>query len=100
VSPFRLVFGTDRKAQVQASPESHVRKGLPPFLVLYAQGEVPGLTEMAGDFVQALRRFGNSVETSRIDGRTHRDIMVHINDPGDATGRALLAFIHRVAGRP
>src|SRR5205823_4277596 len=36
LNPFRLVFGDDHAAAMRAAPLTHVRRGLPPFLLLYA----------------------------------------------------------------
>src|SRR5262249_1171787 len=61
VNPFGLVFGSDEGVRKQASPIEHVRRGLPPFLLLTAEDEVPSLPNMAEDFEAALRRTGNEV---------------------------------------
>jgi acetyl esterase/lipase len=96
-NPFHLVFGTSKDVQVQASPLSHVHKGLPPFLLLLAEREAPRLYVMAEDFEAALRKAGNAVEVKEIDGCTHHNIvkLLHRND-NEAT-RSVLAFIRRTA---
>jgi acetyl esterase/lipase len=100
VSPFRLVFGSSPDVQKQASPLSHVRRGLPPFLLLYAGGEVPGLTQMAEDFAKALRGAGNSVEVRTAPAKTHQSILLDLDSPGDPIGPALVAFVRLHAGPP
>jgi acetyl esterase/lipase len=99
LNPFRLVFGEGRDVQVSASPLSHVRKGLPPFLLLYAEAEVPGLIDMAHDFQKALRKVGVRVDLKSIPDCTHRTILFRVNRPRDPAGRALMAFIGRHAGK-
>jgi acetyl esterase/lipase len=99
VNPFRLVFGDDRDVQVRASPISHVRKGLPPFLLLYAQAEVPGLAEMAEDFGKALRRAGNVAQVREVPRCTHRTILQGADALEGPAGRALLEFVRHYAGR-
>ncbi len=97
LNPFRLVFGDDRDVQQRASPLSHVRKALPPFLLLYAESEVPGLATMAVDFGNALRKAGNVVELREVPGTSHSNILFGLDRPADPTGKALLAFVQRHA---
>ena len=99
-NPFNMVFGTDLKVRSQASPLSHVHTGLPPFLVLYAESEVPGLDEMATDFAAALKKAGNTVTLKEIEDRNHRTILFHANRPKDVAGKMMLDFIARHAGKP
>jgi acetyl esterase/lipase len=97
-NPFPLVFGSNREVLRQASPLSHVRKGLPPFLLLNAEREVPGLYAMAEEFADALVEAGNVAELRTIDGCTHQNMvkLLHRND-NEAT-RLVLAFVRRHAG--
>jgi acetyl esterase/lipase len=95
LNPFALVFGTDRDVQTKASPLSHVRKGLPPFLLLVAEREVPGLAQMAEDFADALRKAGDRVEMKEIDGCTHRSIVLQLHSDSEEAGKALLDFVRR-----
>ncbi len=97
LNPFRLVFGDDREVCRLASPLAHVRPGLPPFLILYAEAELPLLADMARDFAHALRRQGVTVELDEVPGRSHNDIVFHL-DEDDAAARAILAFVARHAG--
>jgi acetyl esterase/lipase len=90
---FRLVFGEGEKVRQQASPLFHVRKGLPPFLVLYAEAELPKLAGMAVEFTRALQRAGNQAEVHQMNGYDHDRILFHTNRPGDAVGRMILQFI-------
>jgi acetyl esterase/lipase len=94
-NPFALVFGTDRSVQEKASPITHIHKGLPPFLVLYATSEVPGLAQQAVDFGRHLAKVGTEVEVRQIPEATHRTILFHLNNPSDPTGKALLDFVHK-----
>jgi acetyl esterase/lipase len=99
VNPFRLVFGDDRDVQRRASPLEHVHKGLPPFLLLHAAWEVPGLADMAEDFAAALQRVGTAAEVRDMPHTTHRTILFRVNEPGDPVGQALLTFIARCTGK-
>jgi acetyl esterase/lipase len=95
---FRLVFGEGDQVREQASPLSHVRKGLPSFLVLYAEAELPKLAGMAVEFTRALRRAGNEAEVHQMNGYDHDRILFHTDRPGDPVGKMLLQFI-RAHGR-
>jgi len=97
VNPFGLVFGKDRDVQTRASPLTHVRKGLPPFLVLNAEREVPGLWPMADEFVAALKKNGVPVDHQEIGGATHRTIVKRLHNPRDDAARLVLEFVGRQA---
>ena len=54
VSPrMKNVFGDDAEVCKKASPQSHVREGLPPFLILYADKR-PGRSRQAGGGVRTV----------------------------------------------
>ena len=72
---------------------THVRKGLPPFLVLYAGREVSMLDGMAAEFAKALEDAGDVVEFRRIDGCTHNNILFKLDQADDPAAAALLAFL-------
>jgi acetyl esterase/lipase len=95
---FRMVFGDSPAALRDASPLSHVQKGLPPFLILYAQSELPRLAGMADAFGKALREAGNTAEVRQVPGCTHNTILFHLNRPDDAAAKLLLEFVTRVRG--
>jgi acetyl esterase/lipase len=98
LNPFRLVFGGDYSAAVQAAPLTHVHKGLPPFLVLYAGRELPMLDGMAVEFSKALEDAGDAVELRRIDGCTHNNILFKLNQTDDPAAAALLTFVGKYGG--
>jgi acetyl esterase/lipase len=96
LNPFPKVFGRDPEVCRLASPVNHVRKGLPPFLLLHAEEDFPGLPEMAREFTDALRKAGNTVDLLKASGRTHRSILFQLTGD-DPVGEALLSFIARHA---
>ena len=98
LNPFRLAFGENRAAATKAAPLSHVRKGLPPFLLLYAERELPTVDAMAAEFAKALEAAGDPVEIHRIDGADHNFILFHLDRPNDSAAAALLAFLNRYGG--
>lgn len=95
INPFRLAFGEDPLLRQAASPLNHVRKGLPPFLVLYAESELPLLADMANEFSRALKAQGNQVDFSRIAGSHHNTILFRLSHPGDPTAEALVRFLNQ-----
>jgi acetyl esterase/lipase len=95
LNPFVMVFGTDLDVRKKASPLSHVHKGLPPFLLLNAERDVPGLPAMTEDFAAALRKAGDQVEAKEIDHCTHRTIVLQLHEGDSEAGKVMLDFIRR-----
>jgi acetyl esterase/lipase len=96
LNPFRMVFGDDPNVRVEASPITHVRKGLPPFLVMHAERELPRLRTMARDFRDALEKAGAPVELCPIDGHNHNTIVLRLDNPDDPTAKTILQFLARL----
>lgn len=99
-SPFRLAFGTDAGVLKQASPITHVRAGLPPFLLINSEAEVPGLPKMADDFEAALKAKKVPVERRTIDDVDHRSIIRELHRTDSDVTKALLAFVKKHAPAP
>jgi len=93
LNPFRIVFGTDAETIKKASPLSHVRKGLPPFLLLYTLIEPPTLEEMTMDFATRLLEHGVSAEVRCFTGCNHRTIVRRMHDEKDVVAQRVLEFI-------
>jgi acetyl esterase/lipase len=93
LNPFYKVFGADAEVLRQASPQSHVRKGLPPFLVLHAAKDLPLLADQAQTFAKALKEAGNPVQLERMEASDHTSILFRLWRPENATARVLLAFL-------
>lgn len=71
------VFGTDKEVVHKASPLHHVRPNLPPFLILYADKDLPGCDKKPNEtFCKALKDKGNLAELLQIDQSDHIRIMV------------------------
>jgi acetyl esterase/lipase len=92
INPFRLVFGADPAQIRKASPVSHVRKGVPPFLLLYSEQEPPTLDEMAFDFARRLIDRGVPAEVRSFDGCNHRTIVRRLHDEKDVVAMKVLEF--------
>jgi acetyl esterase/lipase len=100
VNVFGPAFGNDPQVRADASPVNHVRPGLPPFLILSAEKDLPTLPKMAEEFHQALVEQGCEAEFLRVAGRNHNSIVFRAVEPEDPVARAVRDFIrsHTVNG--
>lgn len=94
VSPrMKNVFGDDGEVCKKASPQTHARAGLPPFLIVYADNEMAGLGKQAEAFAPALKE--HKVEATVVMGkdRNHGSIMMKMAAEDDPATQAILEFI-------
>jgi acetyl esterase/lipase len=87
------IFGDDAEVAKKASPQNHVREGLPPFLILYGDAEANQLGKQAETFAPALKE--KKVETAIVVGkdRNHGSIMMKMSAEDDPATQAVLEFI-------
>ncbi len=78
VRPLSAVFGTGADALREASPISHVRPGLPPFLLLNGGLDYRPLRSMVKDFAAALKEKGCDVQCRELVFRTHETLVFDI----------------------
>jgi acetyl esterase/lipase len=95
VNFFSAPFGDDAELRAQASPLSHVRPGLPPFLLFSAEKDLPLLPSGAEDFCAALREVGCDARLVVVKGRNHSSILFAATRPDDPVAHDMLEFIHR-----
>jgi acetyl esterase/lipase len=100
VDVFGTAFGDDPKVRAEASPRKHVRPGLPPFLLLCAEKDLPALTGMAKDFDQALRKQGCDSRLVMVPGSNHNSIVFRAIEPDDPAAKAMLKFIREKTAVP
>ncbi len=86
-------FGQDAKVRAAAAPISHVRRGLPPFLILCAEHDLPTLAAMAADFHKALVREGCTARLLQLKQRNHNTGMFSMIRRDDPAAQAVLKFI-------
>jgi acetyl esterase/lipase len=94
ISPrMKEAFGDDTEVCRKASPQQHIRAGLPPFLILYADKDLGNLAKQAEAFAPALKEA--KVEATILCGkdRNHGTIMMRMAAEGDPATQAVLAFI-------
>ena len=98
-NPFDLVFGKDPKGREAASPVCHVCTGLPPFLILHAEHDLPMLPQMADEFAKALKAKKCDVRLLKVEGRNHNNIAFRATEPDDPVARAMLDFVAEHGGK-
>lgn len=96
INPLRVVFGTDKAAYAAASPLTHVRKDLPPMLLLYAGLEIPPLDDQAVEYAEKLRTAGVDVTLEKMHHADHNSILMFISWKDNPTGKVLIPFLKRV----
>jgi acetyl esterase/lipase len=94
-NPFALVFGGDADVARLASPLTHVCEGLPPFLVVYAERDLPTLGEMAVRFDAALRAKKCDVKLMKVEDRNHITVFTKSREPEERLARAVVAFVRK-----
>jgi acetyl esterase/lipase len=94
-NPFDFVFGSDPKGREAASPVCHVCAGLPPFLLLYADMDLPLIPEMTKDFAAALKDKKCDVDRQKVAGRNHNNIVFSAKQADDPVIRAIVEFVGR-----
>jgi acetyl esterase/lipase len=91
---FASVFGNAPGAAKKASPIEHVREGLPPFLLLFADEDFPGCDKKPAEaFCKALQDKGNKAEAIEVQDSNHYQILLSATQADDPVSRAILAFI-------
>jgi len=92
---FAPVFGETPRECAAASPLTHVHRGMPPHLILVAEHDLPTLSEMAGEFHQALAQKGCESRLLRLAKRNHNSLLFSAIQPDDPAAQAILGFIRK-----
>ena len=91
----KTVWGTDERVWQDASPAHHLRAGLPPMQILYADGDEPWRQQQNEEFEREVRKAGNAqVSIVRIANRTHMSILGHLKDDDDPASNNVIAFVN------
>ena len=78
----------------EAAPVNHLHKDTPPWLILYADHDMPARREESMYLAAALRATGNPhVGQLQIDDRTHGSIAGDMVHPGDPAAEAIIKFV-------
>ena len=96
-TPFERIFGKEPGAAKQASPLAHVQPGLPPFVLVYAERDLPTLGLQALALDAALK--ANKCETSvvKVEGRNHGTVMWKCSNADDPVMCAAVNFIRKTS---
>ena len=79
----------------------HLRAGVPPILVLYADGDDQWRRDQNTQAATALKAAGNPrVEIAQIAGRSHNTIWSRLNEEGDEVGDRIVQFVRKTIGAP
>ncbi len=94
------VFGSELEARRLASPLSHIdaSDAVLPFLVLFAENDLPGLESGALTFARQLSGVAARVMTAQIADRSHQSIVLGIGRLGDETTKQIESFLERATG--
>ena len=95
---FGPAFGDDPQVREDASPIKHVRPGLPPFLLFYADHDLPTIPGMTQEMHQALQEQGCESSLCEVEHRNHNSIIFRAIKEEDPVGQGMLAFIRRLSG--
>jgi acetyl esterase/lipase len=96
---YKKVFGNDPDDRKNASPINHVRQGLPPFLIVYADHDFPVVGKMSETFCTALKEKKTSAELVEIEHRNHITILIKCSKEDDPCGEAMLDFLRKYEGK-
>jgi acetyl esterase/lipase len=99
-TPFSSVFGSDLKVLRAAVPISHVRDGLPPFLILYAEHDPKILRDMASEFEAALKKQKQFAQLVAAPGRNHITELIFFGRQNDPVAEAMTEFLRQYAKLP
>jgi len=86
-------FGEEAEALEAASAPRHASAAAPPFLLLYAEGDIPHLAAQAYRLSSALTRIGVRAPVYKIEGQNHYTIIYNAGQEGEESTALILDFI-------
>jgi acetyl esterase/lipase len=88
-------WGTDPATWVAASPGKYVRDGVPPMLLLYADGDDEWRRAQQTEFASALKKAGSgNVALHMVAKRSHQTVWNDMATGAEETSDTILRFIH------
>jgi acetyl esterase/lipase len=101
IHPLASVFTDDPEVWKQASPLTHVRPGLPPFLLVYGGLDYDPIKQGTKDFEAALEDNDCDVGVKRLPWHTHETLLVDlINGVTPATADVMMRFVEKHTREP
>ena len=95
---FPGVFGTDKEVIKKASPINHVRDGLPPFLVVYGDKDLPVCSKTSKEFYDVLKEKKCVADKLEVEDRDHILILIKVQHEEDPVSVAIEKFIRKQTG--
>jgi hypothetical protein len=93
VAPLKQAFGTDAEVCKQASPITHVTGKHPPFLIAYADSDLPSLDTMAKDMDRALQKVESPTELLECKNCNHITIILKFVNDDDQLHKAVREYV-------
>jgi acetyl esterase/lipase len=91
------VFGDDAE---EASPLTHVKENLPPFIIFYADHDLPVCgKEPSEKFARALRRKATAAETHEVKNTNHLKIIDSASTKNNDVFKMILEFVRKNADK-
>jgi acetyl esterase/lipase len=91
---FDLAFGKDLGVRTQASPITHVRPAIPPFLIMLGENDLPACDRPRADaFCKACDSCGAAVDLLEVPRRNHISILLNAISDTDPVTRSMLSFV-------
>jgi acetyl esterase/lipase len=90
---FSPAFGDNANTRQAASPVVHARPGLPPFLLINADHDLPTLADMSKEFATVLAEHGVDARLMTAENRNHNTVMFRAIEESDPVARAILEFV-------
>lgn len=88
------IFTRDEKVRRSAAPLQHVKGGLPPFLILYADRDFPNCGKSTAEpFRKALVEKKVNATSKEIKKSNHIKILMSVSRKGDIVNKCILDFI-------
>jgi acetyl esterase/lipase len=94
-SAFAAPFGKDAGVCKSASPLTHAAGKHPPFLIAYAENDLPQFDDMAEEMAAALKGAGSPVELVKCDRRNHITIVTRFASRADPLNEAFRDFVRK-----
>jgi acetyl esterase/lipase len=93
IAVFKGAFGDDAEVCKKASPLTHVTGKHPPFLIAYADSDLPSLGAMAEKMHAALKKAESPTEVMELKGCNHITIITKFASPDDPLNKAARDFV-------
>lgn len=91
------IFTKDAKVRKDAAPVHHVKKGLPPFLILFADRDFPGCGKLSAKALKkALLSKKVKATCLEIKNSNHIKILFSVSIRDSEESKAILSFIHEL----